>query len=186
MHTARSTISLVGALAFGLATSFGPMAHAGPSSATSTGSTTITPVTVTFHDPHKFIESLQSGPGRGFDHDGYLEKLKADIIKKATPMLAPGQHLAITFTNIDLAGGYEPWRGPRLANVRFMTDAFPPRFDFTFKLTSAHGKVIREGTRKLIGLGYLHDFPAMPGQSDPLYYDKGVINQWLRRGPAKW
>jgi hypothetical protein len=67
-----------------------------------------------------------------------------------------------------------------------MSDVYPPRIALRFKLTDADGKVIRAGKRQLNGLGYLHDQPASPGNTDPLRYDKGLIDRWLRRGPAHW
>lgn len=143
-------------------------------------------VTVHYANPHQYIESHQAGFGVRFDHDDYMEKLRQFLVRKATPMLAPGQHLSITFTDIDLAGGFEPWRGPRMGNVRILSQQYPPRFDFHFKLTDANGKVVREGTRKLTNLTYLMDQAARPGDSDPLRYDKGLLEKWLRRGPANW
>ncbi len=142
-------------------------------------------VTVTYANPHQFTESHQMGFGIRYDHDHYMEKLRAFLIKKATPLLESGQHLSITFTNIDLAGGYEPWR-TNMENVRIMNDAYPPRFDLSFKLTGADGQVIRQGTRKLTNLSYLMDYPMQTGNTDPLYYDKALLDKWLRRGPEHW
>lgn len=143
-------------------------------------------VSVHYHNPHKFTESRQSGFGHGFDHGNYLQKLKAFLVHRATPMLDKGQHLSITFTNIDLAGAYEPWHGPEWSNVRFMRDIYPPRFTFTFTLTGANGQVLRQGKRKLIDLAYLYDLPTAAGDTDPLHYDKALLGRWLRRGPAHW
>lgn len=143
-------------------------------------------VTVTYVHPHQFTESRQTGFGHRYNHGDYLGKLKAYLIRRATPMLQPGQHLAIAITDIDLAGGYEPWRGPQWNDVRFMRDVYPPRIDLDFKLTGADGRIIRQGTRKLRDLGYLHDLPASPSDTDSLRYDKALLDRWLRRGPAKW
>jgi hypothetical protein len=143
-------------------------------------------VTVTYLHPHQFTESKLAGFGHRYDHGDYLQKLKAYLVRKAAPMLEPGQHLAVTITDIRLAGGYEPWRGPDWSDVRIMNDVYPPRIALRFKLTDSDGKVIRAGRRKLNGLGYLHDQPADPGNTDPLRYDKGLLDRWLRRGPSRW
>jgi hypothetical protein len=143
-------------------------------------------VTVTYNHPHQFTESKLAGFGHRYDHGDYLKKLKAYLVRKATPMLKPGQRLVVTITDIRLAGGYEPWRGPDWSDVRIMSDAYPPRIALRFKLTNAQGKVVRKGERKLNGLGYLHDQPASPGNTDPLRYDKGLLDRWLRGGPSHW
>lgn len=143
-------------------------------------------VSVHYLDPHAFTESRDSGFWHQYDHGDYLQRLQQFVIRRATPMLAPGEHLAITFTNIKLAGDYEPWLGPRWANVRFMRDRYPPRFDLNFKLTSADGQVIREGTRKLVDYSYLYNTPSAFGDTDSLRYDKALLSRWLRRGPANW
>lgn len=142
-------------------------------------------VSVTYQDPHQFTES-RSAFGNHYNHGDYLGHLKTYLIRKATPMLDAGQHLAITITDIQLAGSYEPWHGPQWNRVRFMRDVYPPRIDLEFTLTGTEGDIIREGSRKLRGLGYLHDSPARPGDTDLLRYDKALLDKWLRRGPAKW
>lgn len=145
-------------------------------------------VTVNFQKPHEFAEShlVGFGPGHDFDHGQYMEKLRKFLVREATPMLEDGQHLTITFTDIRLAGGYEPWRGPQWSDVRMMRDIYPPRFDFTFTLTGADGKTLRHGELKLVGLGYLYG-PATGGSNtDLLRYDKQVLRRWVRRGPDGW
>lgn len=143
-------------------------------------------VSVHYQDPHAFTESRDAGFGHEYNHGDYLQKLQQFLVRRATPMLAPGEHLAITFTNIKLAGGYEPWLSPRWSNVRFMRNRYPPRFDLTFKLTSADGQVVREGTRKLVDYSYLMNTPGALSSSDPLRYDKALLSRWLRQGPANW
>lgn len=140
-------------------------------------------VSVTYVNPEGFSEARQFGQQDRFNGTRYLEPLKAHLIKRATRMLPPGDRLEVTITDIKLAGGYEPWRGPNLMYVRFMKDIYPPRIDLTFKLIDSNGKVLREGSRKLRNLGYLQSSVASPGDTDPLRYDKALIDSWLRRGP---
>jgi hypothetical protein len=103
------------------------------------------------------------------------------LIKRATTLLPAGDRLEVSITDIKLAGGYEPWHGPQLRYVRFMKDVYPPRIDLDFKLTDSNGKVVREGSRKLRDLGYLQNGAARVGNTDPLRYDKALIDSWLRR-----
>lgn len=140
-------------------------------------------VTVTYVNPQNFSEAREFGQQDRFRSVDYLGSLQTHLIKRATRMLPPDQRLEVTVTDIKLAGSYEPWRGPRMNDVRIMKDVYPPRIDLTFKLTGADGAVLREGSRTLRNLGYLHSGLANRGDTDPLRYDKTLLDDWLRRGP---
>ena len=144
-----------------------------------------TRVSVTYVNPETFSEARQFGQQDSFTGTDYLKLLQEHLIKRATRMLPPGDRLDVTITDIQLAGAYEPWHGPNFRYVRFMKDVYPPRMDLTFKLVDSNGKVLREGSRKLKDLGYLHSGVATPTNTDPLHYDKALIDSWLRRGPEK-
>ncbi len=141
-----------------------------------------TRITVTYADPENFSEVRQFGQQNRFNRVNYLEPLKTHLIKQATRMLPPGDRLDVTITDIKLAGGYEPWHGPNMTHVRFMKDIYPPRIDLTFTLIGSNGEMLQEGSRKLRNLGYLQSGVGRLGDSDPLRYDKALIDSWLRRG----
>jgi len=54
--------------------------------------------------------------------------------------------LAITLTDVDMAGELETWRGPPACNVRVMLDIYVPRITLEFRLTSRDGKVVSSGS----------------------------------------
>jgi hypothetical protein len=140
-------------------------------------------VTGTNANPQNISENPEFGRQNRYQDANYLEALQAHLIKRATQMLPPGERLEVTITDIKLAGAYEPWHGPRMYYVRIMKDTYPPRIDLTFKLIGADGTVSRQGSRTLRNLGYLHSGLATSGNSDPLRYDKALLDSWLRRGP---
>ncbi|MEO8994110.1 MAG: DUF3016 domain-containing protein [Rhodanobacter sp.] len=140
-------------------------------------------VSVTYANPQTFSENRQFGAQDRRRGSHYLEPLKAHLIKRATRMLPPNDRLDVTITDIKLAGAYEPWRSLRYGDVRIMRDIYPPRIDLTFKLLDANGTVLREGSRKLRNINFLHGGLATLGDSDPLRYDKALLSDWLRRGP---
>lgn len=153
--------------------------------ATANADTAAPVVQVIYQDPRAFSET-RDFPYVRFDHGDYLQQLQAYLVRRATPMLQPGQRLTVTFTNIKLAGSYEPWRGVLWQDVRFMRNIYPPRMTFHFQLTSADGELVREGTRKLVGTGYMYTTPMPTALNDPLHYDKALLAGWLRRGPQRW
>ncbi len=178
----RSIVGLV-ALVVGIA-GLGPALSATPAAPPAPASTTpatAARVSVTYANPEGFSEVRMYGPRDSFNDLNYLEPLKTHLIKRATKTLPPGDRLDVTITDIKLAGGYEPWHGPNLMHVRFMKDVYPPRIDLTFKLIGSNGQVLRQGQRKLRNLGYLQSGAARLTDTDPLRYDKALIDSWLRR-----
>lgn len=179
--------SLVALLVIGTAGGLAPVAtaSAAPSPAVAVGEPVPgARVTVNYVNPEEFSEVKEFGQQDRFNGTNYLEPLKTYLIERATKMLPAGDRLEVSITDIKLAGGYEPWHGAQLMHVRFMKDIYPPRMDLSFKLIGSNGEVLREGSRKLRNLGYLQSgAAARTTDSDPLRYDKALIDSWLRRGP---
>jgi hypothetical protein len=86
--------------------------------------------------------------------------------------------LEVRFTDIDLAGEYEPQRGPRFDDIRIMREIYPPRMVLEFRLLDADGKVLAQGTRHLIDMNYQSNIT--PFNDEPLRYDKALLTDWMR------
>ena len=138
-----------------------------------------TSVDVVFIQPGEFTDVSRDGYASGRDQDGILSDLKAHVEKMAHQYLKEGQVLSVRFTDIDLAGGFEPWRGHQYNDIRIVKEIYPPRMDLEFKLTSAEGKIISEGKRQLRELGYLSRM-VLPN-NDPMRFDKQMLEDWMRR-----
>ncbi len=137
-------------------------------------------VNVHYNDPQHFTEAKRSFGVHMIDADAYLKPLRAYIVKRASRILGPGQRLDIEVTDVDRAGEYEPWRGPNYNDIRIVKNVYPPRIDLKFTVYGADGKVLREGSRKLRDLSFLSR--SMPTDSDPLRYEKSLIDLWLHKG----
>jgi hypothetical protein len=143
-------------------------------------------VSVTYVNPEQFTENRMYGRQDRYNRIDYLTQLKAYLVKQGQAILKPGQSLHVDITDIQLAGSYEPWRGPRWDYVRIMRDIYPPRIDLDFKLLDQDGNVLREGKRVLRDLDYLHSNVGLAAsEGAPLYYDKALLRRWLSRGPDK-
>jgi hypothetical protein len=139
---------------------------------------------VRYDHPENFTETREVrafAPTRA--DSGYLDTLKTYIEKRAAAMLPQGQRLEIVITDVDRAGSYLPSAG-RPDPVRVVKDSYPPRINLHFRLLDDDGKVIREGDRRLVGLGFMYDSPNL-SDNDPLRHEKRLIDRWLGRGPAK-
>jgi hypothetical protein len=138
-------------------------------------------VKVAFDAPDKFTDFTSDGYGMASDKDlKYLTELFAGHIEKeAKRCLTEGERLEITFKDIDLAGRYEPERGPSMQNVRIYRDITYPRMIFTFKLYGADGQVRAEGERKLIDMNYNMKL-RLPASDQEYRPDKELLTDWMR------
>ena len=88
--------------------------------------------------------------------------------------------LELTIVDVDRAGDYEPWRGVHYQDTRIVRDIYPPRMTVQYKRYDGSGALVAEGERKLSDLGFLLG-PNPINSSDPLRYEKRMIDSWLRR-----
>jgi hypothetical protein len=133
-------------------------------------------ISVVFVAPERFTDVKETAPG---GTAAILDEL-ARFVREAGERAVPaGRSLAVSVTDIDLAGELEPWRGPQFERTRLMRDVYAPRIDLEFRLTDAEGRVVREGTRSLTDPNYLTRAVRVP--NDRLRYEKDLLREWLRR-----
>lgn len=141
------------------------------------------PVTVRYDHPENFTETREVRAFAPLEADpGYLDRLANYIDKRATKLLAPGERLDITITDVDRAGSYLPSVGSAQP-IRIVESVYPPRIALHFRLLDSQGHVIREGDRKLTDLGFLYDNAGGATNTDSLRYEKRLIDRWLAKGP---
>ena len=138
------------------------------------------PVSVRWEDPAQFSEIRYSHNPSESRRGTWVEQLATHLRERAQKRLPQGQRLEVDITDVELAGDFEPWRGPQFYDTRFIRDLYPPRITLTFKHTDANGNVIAEGERKLSDSGFLQGSNTARS-SDPLRFEKGLIDQWLAR-----
>ncbi len=131
-------------------------------------------VTVNFEDPDKFTDISDSHSNLTSTAD--LDELRNYLRQTAAPLLSAGSQLSVTFLDIDLAGQIRPDKD----NIRLMTGTTIPRAHLKFQLFDAEGKVVKEGDRKLSDLNYQNSI-GLVGRNDPLFYDKQLLKDWLRK-----
>jgi hypothetical protein len=141
-------------------------------------------VTVTWAPPDKLSEVKDNQMHRGWLRPEDWTKTLGDYLRtRAERLLPPGQHLEVTIDDIKLAGNFEPWRGPDAQDIRIMKDLYPPRVDLHYRLVASDGTPIREGDSKLRDMAYLQH--TVPTSTDPLRYDKRLLDDWLKREFAR-
>ena len=142
-------------------------------------------VEVRFGDLSKFTDLRVSMLTTDRDRAGLADELARHIERSAAARLPQGARLAVTITDVDMAGEYPPIAGSLSRDVRVIKDVYPPRIDLDFTLTGADGNVIRQGHRELRDAGFLWN--ASPLDRDRLVHEKGLLDLWLRKelGPAR-
>lgn len=136
-------------------------------------------VSVGLADPAGF--DLVRGGGRESPSQrrAWAEALGRHLAERAAPLLPPGQQLQLRLTDVERAGGFEPWHGPHAAELRIVRDIYPPRIDIEFRRLAADGSVLEAGARRLRDSAFMlrtnlyHD--------DPLRHEKALIDAWLQR-----
>lgn len=137
-------------------------------------------VKVSWTDPAQFSEIRYSRNRWEAQRGDWVTQLAAYFQKSATRQLPAGERMDITITDIKRAGDYEPWHGPRMDDVRIVKDIYPPRLSFRWTRTDASGQVLGQGEEKLADTAFLMN-SARLNDSDPLRYEKRMIDDWLRR-----
>ncbi|KRD32032.1 hypothetical protein ASE35_13840 [Lysobacter sp. Root916] len=138
------------------------------------------PVEVRWQNPAQFTEIRYSGNSSEAKRGNWVEDLAQHLRQRAQKRLPAGERLEVDILDIRRAGNYEPWRGVAFNDTRFIRDIYPPRITLNFRRIDADGQVIAEGERKLSDMGFLSNANAL-SNSDPLRYEKALINRWLDR-----
>jgi hypothetical protein len=86
--------------------------------------------------------------------------------------------LEIKITDIDLAGEFEPVRGPQFDHVRVNRTIYPPRIALEFRVGGPEDQTIKEGARTLTDLDY--QLRTYYPREDYLRYEKELLRDWLR------
>jgi hypothetical protein len=94
----------------------------------------------------------------------------------------PGSTLTLKFTDINLAGRYEPTRIRKFNDVRFERQgASPLRLEFQYTLTDSKGRILTTGSKSLVESDYLYRYInyANSDRVSILFYEKTTLSRWL-------
>jgi hypothetical protein len=133
-------------------------------------------VTVEFTNPDTFRDIRDSLAGTV--DENAVATLRAYLKDNAPAHLQSGQKLRVTFTDIDLAGDFVP--GVEAERIRLVKAIYIPRQEFSFVVTDAAGKVVKEGKRTLTDLDFQMNVSRI-GSDQPYFYDKILLEEWLRK-----
>jgi len=171
-----------------LAASFAVLVAAAHASDSQAAAASTARATAEFVQPEKFTDFRDSVMETDKGRESLMERLSTHVAKLGEQFIPAGQRLEIRFTNIDLAGDFEPWRGPDFDDIRILKDIYSPRMELDYRLVDTQtGAVIRQGSERLSNMSYL--MSALPiNTSESLRHDFELLSSWMRREfrkPAK-
>lgn len=133
---------------------------------------------VVYVEPETFTDVKDNYFANEETRDYLLGRLREHIVDLAQDYVPEGQRLLVTVTDVDMAGDFEPWHGPRMSDIRIVRDRYPPRIKLSFQVVDVTGRVLKEGKRDLRDFGFMMSRPL---DSDLLRYEKAMLEDWLRR-----
>src|SRR5688500_3941446 len=136
------------------------------------------PVQVSYIQPEKFTDVRDRYVATSGARDVYLNELRRHIERRAARYLRQGENLAVSITEVDMAGSFEAGRR-HIGDKRILRDVYPPRIDLAFEWTDSGGALRKHGERKLRNLSFLTGTSLYRG--DPLRYENVLVDAWLER-----
>ena len=138
------------------------------------------PVAVSWSDPADFSEMTRGQDRIETLRGTWVRDLAGYLRSSATERLQAGETLEVELLDVDRAGDYEPWHGPRGDDIRITRDIYPPRINLRFRHLDAGGQVLAEGERRLSDGGFMSR-TLSHRSTDPLRYEKQLLDDWLAR-----
>lgn len=141
-------------------------------------------VNVTAEDAEKLADIRLSGASEEKSLPVVLDELREGLERSAKRFLAEDATLDIHFTEIDLAGEFEPWRTGPQHDVRWVRDIYIPRLEFTYKITGADGSVVAEGEETLRDMAFMMRANTALDRK-VTHYETQMLNDWMRKFRTK-
>lgn len=118
---------------------------------------------------------------RGYGADRpTLRALERHFTTLGARCLQPGETLALTIHDVDLAGRNEWWhRGAY--DLRVMRDITWPRIELDYVWRDAEGRVLGEARERVADMSYLWRSAYVRNDPDPLPYEKAMLRDWFER-----
>jgi DUF3016 family protein len=135
-------------------------------------------VTIQYVHPEKFTDFRIYGRDYRWSASYFASEISGDL-RPALKRRFPGSKLTLRFTDIDLAGSYQTSRrGGRDVRVS-RGEMTPARMSFDFLLQDSAGKTLARGSTRVTDTSH-YGLRSHPSGSGPLYYEKRMLERWLR------
>ena len=134
-------------------------------------------VEVQYVQPAKFTDFRIYGRDAQWSASYFASQISDDL-RPALERKVPGGKLTLRFTDIDLAGHYPSRGGSSVRVVRGQIR--PARMSFAFVLQDSSGRTLASGSTRITDNSSPSSMAHHPKRSEPLYYEKRMLERWLR------
>lgn len=134
-------------------------------------------VEIQYVQPAKFTDFRIYGRDAQWSASYFASQISDDL-RPALDRKVPGGKLTLQFMDIDLAGHYPSRGGSSVRVVRGQTR--PARMSFTFSLQDSSGRVVASGNTRITDNSSQTSLAHDPRRKQALYYEKRMLEKWLR------
>jgi hypothetical protein len=134
-------------------------------------------VQVSFVQPERFYDATLYSAYGAAAREPAMNGIRDYLEHLGRTHLRANETLEIAVLDIDLAGRFEWWR-PFAYNTRIVRDITWPRIKVRYALRQ-DDRVLTSGEESITDLNYLMHATA-PNYSDPLRYEKAMLDDWFR------
>ncbi|MBA4343964.1 MAG: hypothetical protein C0423_17645 [Methylibium sp.] len=132
-------------------------------------------VEVRFIEPARFADAGESAD----DRERVQKLLTLHLLEQAGKRIGVEQRLLLEILDVNLAGELEPV-GRYQERLRVLRGVAWPSMRVHFVLKDQSERTIREGELRLSDMRYLDSISNYPS-SDPLRYERRMLDEWLER-----
>ena len=133
-------------------------------------------VSIELVNPESFTDLEQTHNSLKNARANFARAITEELERRLRASFGEGARLSLKFTDVDLAGRINP---ARFSEVRVVKSVWPPRAEFTYKLTAPDGSEIASGEKSLVDLGYL-GFAGSQSRHEAFRYEREMMKDWLR------
>lgn len=138
-------------------------------------------VKITWQDPKKYSDIESAAERQSRYEQRVFDSITESLNKLATRALTHGEKLELTVTNLDLAGDVRPTFGATSNDIRVLKDVYPPRINFSYKVTKG-SQIVMSGDEELRDLNYLRGIKSV--RQGSFHYENQMIKQWFNKTVA--
>ena len=134
-------------------------------------------VTVELRDAGGFTDFTMTDAGSEKELKELAGEWTAFVESEAVRRIRHPGSLSLVFTDIDMAGDFEPWGSIGDPDIRFFRSIYPPRLEFAYTLLDEEGGEVRSGEASVRDMNF--ELGRSPGyENELLYYEKAVMRGW--------